>query len=335
LTDVSNSFRFFKLADMAKYILRGQGVAVDFLSPMDLAGRALHSTSDFVKVLENVANKTLRDAYQESPQTFNAFTRRVENSDFKEISRVQLGDFPKFQEKTEGGEYVYGTVGEGAEKYKIKTYGVIVGLTREALINDDLNSFARVPDMAGRQAANLESDLVYAILNSNPTMADGFALFSSQHANLASGGDVGAPSVTTLGVAREAMRLQKSLNGSHLNLVPVSLIVPANHETAADQIVTQITPAQTSNVNPFAMAGRTPLSPVVEPRLDATSVNAWYLAAAISQVDIIELCTMTGEAMPVIDSMVDFDTDGVKFKARHTVGTKAIDYRGIYKNPGV
>ena len=30
-----------------------------------------------------------------------------------------------------------------------------------------------------------------------------------------------------------------------------------------------------------------------------------------------------------------FEVDGIEFKARHDFGAKAIDWRGLYKNPGI
>lgn len=332
LSDEGKLFRNVRLLDMARDLLEARGENTRHLSAMELAGRALHSTSDFPEILANVANKSLRDAYLESPQTFRPFVRQTTVSDFKEISRVQLGDAPKLLEKLENGEYQHGTIGESAEKYSVKEYGRIVAIGRRVLVNDDLGAFGRLVEMFGRQAANLESDLVWGVINANAAMADGFALFSSQHSNLAGAG--AAPSVTTLGAGREAMRLQTSLDGSKLNVRPSWLVVPAALETVADQLVASISPDVASGVNPFGANGRTPLMAVAEPRLDDASSTAWYLFSDTAAIDMLEMAMLTGEEGPVIDSMIDFDTDGMKLKARHTVGVKAIDWRGVYKNPG-
>jgi hypothetical protein len=53
----------------------------------------LHGTGDFSSLLADVANKTLRQAYEEAPQTFKPFVRQVTAPDFKNINRVQLGEF--------------------------------------------------------------------------------------------------------------------------------------------------------------------------------------------------------------------------------------------------
>lgn len=321
-----------RMIDMVRELLEQKGVNTRGMSPMEIATRGMHSTSDFPLLLANVLNKTLRAAYSESPQTFRPMTRVTQVSDFKEISRAQLGDAPKLLKKPEGGEYKHGTVGEAAEKYAVETYGRIVGVTREMIINDDLSAFARLPEMYGRAAANLESDLIWAIVNSNPVMSDGVALFHATHGNLSGTSD--AIAVASLGAGREAMRLQKGLGGNKLNLSPRFLVVPVKKETIADQFVTTITPNASSSVNPFSQNGRMPLSVIAEPRLDDSSTTAWYLFADVAEVDIFEMAFLTGEEGPVLESEMDFNTDGIKYKARHTVGVKAIDWRGMYKNAG-
>jgi hypothetical protein len=335
LKDEGKSFRFLRLIDMAKELLEYRGISVKGYAPMELAARGLHSTSDFPELLANVAGKTLRMAFEESPQSFLPFTRKVENPDFKEVSRIALGDAPALREKKESGEYEYGTFSEAAEKYSVKTYGRIILFSREMLVNDDLNGFARMPEMFGRAAANLESDLVWGVITANRNMADGNALFSAAHGNLAAGGDIGAPSVTTLGTARESMRLQTGLDGNKLNIIPKNVGVPANHETVLDQLLATITPSTVGEVNPFGPQGRTPMGGLVEPRLDDDSVSAWYVFADTAQIDMMELAYLVGERAPVIDSMIDFNSDGLKMKVRHTCGSKAIDWRGMYLNPGV
>ncbi|MFN4130441.1 MAG: hypothetical protein ACK4GC_11605, partial [Paracoccaceae bacterium] len=45
----------------------------------------------------------------------------------------------------ESGEFTYGTMGKGREVYALLTYGRIIGITRQTLINDDLDAFIRIP----------------------------------------------------------------------------------------------------------------------------------------------------------------------------------------------
>jgi len=338
LADVGRDYRGMRLLDVARTLLNARGVRTTAMSRMQLAGVALgldvrsgmHTTSDFVELLADVAGKMLRRAYEQAPQTFGPISRRTTLPDFKPAKRNQLGDAPQLLEIDEHGEFKHGTIGEGKEQYQLATYGRIFGITRKTLVNDDLEAFSRVPQFFGRAARNLESNLVWKQITSNPDMGDGTALFHADHGNLAGSG--AAISVATIGTGRAAMRTQKGLDGETLlNIMPRFLIVPAAIETEADKFVSNNLVADSpGNINPFA--GR--LSVIPEPRLDADSATAWYLGADPDQIDMIEYATLEGEDGPMVESRVGFDIDGLEVKARHDFAAKVLDWRGLYKNAG-
>ncbi len=336
LDEAGRLYRGMNMLDIGRAYLQARGVRVTNMSKNQLAGEALgltnrsgmHTTSDFADLLANVANKTLRRAYEEAPQTFLPLGVQVSIPDYKTVSRVQFGDAPSLLEIKEHGEYTSGTIGEGKEQYHLTKYGRKFAITREAIINDDTNAFARIPMMFGRKARILESDLVWAQITGNPLMGDGNALFSAAHANLETDGD--HISVASLGRARAALRNQTSLDGALMNLTGRYLIVPPGLETTADRFVTQITPFAAGDVNPFA--GK--LQVIAEPRLETNSALAWYVAADPAQIDMLEFGYLEGEQGPQVESRIGFDVDGVEIKCRLDFGTKVIDWRGFHKDPG-
>lgn len=326
----ATEFRHLTLLEMARTCCEAAGISTATFSKSELAARAFHSTSDFPLVLANTAGKSLRTAYDAAPQTFLPFTRKVEVPDFKEVSRVQLGEAPALLAVGQGSEYKRGTLGEAAETYALAKYGRVVAITREAIINDDLNAFTRIPMLMGRAAANLESDLVYAIFNTSVLMGDGVALFdNSAHKNV---GTTGAISDTTLGEARTKMRRQTGIDGvTLLNLFPKFLLVPATKETLAKKyLASEVRPTAAADVNPFAGE----LTLIVEPRLDAVSTTAYFVIADPGQIDIIELAYLQGQSGPYFETRAGFDVDGMEMKIRHEVAAKAIDWRGMVKNAG-
>lgn len=331
LEDAARQYRGMTLLELARESLGDAGVNTRGLSRDEVATRALHSTSDFPEILSAVTNKTLRQAYDAYPRTFALFCRQVLATDFKSMHRVQLGEAPQLLEVGESGEFKRGTLGESKESYKVKTYGRVVAITRQVLINDDLDAFTRIPAMYGNSIAQLESDVVWGIITANPAMADGTALFHANHKNLAGTG--AALAVDAVGAARAAMALQTGLDKKTvLNIRPAFLIVPAALELKAEQLVAQnLVPAATSSVVPQSI--RT-LSPISEPRLDAASATAWYLAASPNQIDTIEYAYLEGQQGAYIETRNGFDVDGVEIKCRLDFGAKAIDWRGLYKNPG-
>ena len=144
-----------------------------------------------------------------------------------------------------------------------------------------------------------------------------------------------AISVTSLGVGRTMMRLQKGLQSEELNLTPAYLIVPATQENLAYQYTSaNYTPATAATINEFRAGGRTALEPIVEAILDASSTTAWYLAANNGAIDTVEYCFLDGAEGPVIESEVGFEVDGISYKCREDFAAKAIDFRGLYKNAG-
>lgn len=345
LNDDAKHFRGMSLIELARSSLDFAGVDTRGMAKMHLASDALrlgglHNTSDFPAILANVANKTLRAGYEAAPQTWRPFTREVTLPDFKEKSRVQLGEAPQLEKVLENGEFKRGTIGEGKEAYSLFTYGKIVGITRQAIINDDLNAFTRIPRAFGIQAAQLESDLVWAQIIGNPVMGDGTALFHANHGNLGAAAGI---DVTSLAAAFEAMRLQKGLDGkTFLNLTPRFLIVPVAAVLKAMQLLTSITPNQSSNVVPDYIAKLTPIS---EPRLDGGFVNPatgavvagsrfnWFLAADPAMSDTVEIGYLEGNRGVYTETRNGFDIDGVEVKVRIDAGAKVIDWRSFYKNP--
>lgn len=328
VTEKGKQFIGLTLLEMARHSLRANGIRTEGVDKMALAQRAMHSTSDFPEILANVANKTLRAAYEGSPRTFTSWCRRSTAPDFKQISRTQLGDSPTLTQVNEHGEFSYGTVGEMAEKYSLATYGRIVAVTRQSIVNDDLEAFERIIPGFGRAAADLERATIYGILNTNGNMSDGTALFHADHGNLVGTG--AAISVSTLGAMRALMRKQTGINGQSINVEPRYLVVPAALETVAQQYVANNVPDASSNVNPFVGA----LEVVVDPVLDDGSATAWYLAADPSQIDTIEYSYLEGNEGVYIESRSGFEVDGVEIKARLDFAAKAIDWRGMAKQPG-
>ena len=332
LSDPAREYRGMTLLELAREFLASSGVNVRGMSRDEIATRSLHSTSDFPEVLSAVTNKTLRQAYDIYPRTFVPFCRQVLATDFKAMNRVQIGEAPQLLKVSEGGEFKRGSITESKESYRIETYGRVVGITRQVLINDDLDAFTRIPAMYGTAIATLESDVVWAVITANAAMSDGVALFHAGHKNLAATGT--ALTVAAIAEGRTSMTKQTALDKKTvLNIRPSYLVVPAALELAAEQLIAQnLMPTKTGDVVPQSI--RT-LTPIAEPRLDTISAGTWYLIANPATIDTIEFAYLEGQQGAYIETRNGFDIDGVEIKCRLDFGAKAIDWRGLYKNPGV
>ncbi len=337
LTANGREFRGLSLIEMARHALERGGVSTRGMSKMELAGLAFqarasvgyHSTSDFPAILANVANKTLRAAYDGTPRTFGAWARRATITDFKPVQRTQLGGAPDLEKVLESGEFQYGTIGEAKEVYALATYGRIVSISRQTLINDDLDAFTRVPAAFGASAADLESDIVYAILMQNPAMADSVTLFHVDHGNLGTAAVIGEASLSE---AYRKFAQQTGIEGRKISILPQYILVPPGQRSVeARKQVTATTPSNTADVNPYA--GR--MQVIEEPRLiPASGQDPWFLAADPSRIDTVEYAYLDGQEGVFTETRMGFDVDGMEIKARHDFAAKAIDWRGLFKNAG-
>lgn len=327
--DSARQYMGLDLMGLARQFLREEGEKLDGLSIHEIAKRALHGNSDFPIILGNVANTVLRGAYEAYPNTFAPFCRRTSVTNFKDVYRAQMSEAPALKKVGENGEFTRGTLIEGKEGYRVETFGRIVGITRQALINDELDAFTRLPAAFGTQAAILEGNIVWGLILDNIAMADGNGLFHADHNNL---GTAAALSSTALGDGRRSMRMQKGVDDQTvLNLRPSYLLLPTALEFQAEQIMkAQPSDDETKNV-PGSLKS---LTPIIEPRIDAISETMWMLAANPATIDTIEYAYLSGNEGLYTEQRVGFDVDGIEIKVRHDFGAGAIDWRGLYRNPG-
>jgi hypothetical protein len=291
--------------------------------------QAAQSTSDFQHLLGTVTGRALQMGYNTAQATHAVWTGERDVQDFRQQTLIQLSEAPGLEKVNEGAEYTSSTFSEAAESFSIETFGRIVSLTRQALVNDDLNAFTRIPAAFGASARRKEADLVYGKLLGNPTMSDGDALFHSNHGNLSTANLT--ISVTGLGEARAAMRKQKGLQGmEYIDPMPRFLIVPVALETEAEELLASlVNPARSNDTaNPEWIRS---LTLVADPRLDADSEATWYLAASPAQMDTLIRAYLAGEQRPYVEENAEFVRDVTSFKTRLDVGVGVIDWRGLFK----
>ncbi|MCH2547459.1 MAG: Mu-like prophage major head subunit gpT family protein, partial [Alphaproteobacteria bacterium] len=323
----------YQLVDIARKCLELHNVRTEGMDRSTMIGRAFtHSSSDFPKILENNARKAMLRGYEEAPEVFPRFTRAGNLSDFKIHTRTGIGTVASLRKVEEGGEYKHTTIGERGEQIQLATYGELFSITRQAIINDDLEAFTRIPRTLGRAAARTVGDLVFSILIDNPTMSDGKAVFHADHKNLLGSGT--AISAASVSKARAAMRKQKDGDAT-LNIRPSFLLTPVDIvDTAAVLMSSETNPDQAnSRVRNMATVNGA-LEVLADARLDAASATAWYLAADPNSFDTIEVGYLDGVALPFLDDMDGWTIDGREYKVRIDAAASALEYRTLYKNPG-
>ncbi|HID7802657.1 TPA: ClpP-like prohead protease/major capsid protein fusion protein [Proteus mirabilis] len=324
-----NAYNSMTLRELARASLTERGVGVATYNPMQMIGMAFtHSTSDFGNILLDVANKAILLGWEENEETFEKWTKKGQLSDFKTAHRVGLGAFPSLRQVREGAEYKYVTLDDKGETIALATYGELFSITRQAIINDDMNMLTDVPMKFGRAAKATVGDLVYAVLIDNEKMSDKKALFSTDHKNMITGG----MDVETISAGRTAMRQQKEGERT-LNIRPAFMLVPTTLETQAIQVVKSGS-VKGADVNANIINPVRDLAEIIaEPRLDEASTKDWYMASRQGS-DTIEVAYLNGIDVPYIDQLEGFTSDGVTTKVRIDAGVAPVDYRGLLKVTG-
>ena len=327
-----NVYAGMSLREMARAYLvdNGVGIASYRGDVMGMVGAAFtHTTGDFGNILSDVARRQMLRGYEEAEETFQRWTARGSLPDFREMGRVDLTTFPSLRKVREGAEYKYASVGDRQEKIALATYGELLSITRQAIINDDLSAFTRIPRMMGRAAIRTVGDLVYAILGSNPKMGDGKALFHAEHNNLLS---AAALSIARYDEAKTKMARQKE-GDSVLNIRPAFHIVPVSMEsTARALLAAEFDPAMAEARVPNPV--RNLAEVIADARLDEQSTTTSYLAASPTQYDTIEGAYLDGNDQPYMEQQQGFTVDGAVFKVRMDAGVAPLSYRTLLKMPG-
>lgn len=342
----AGEFRGMTLVDMARRCLEAAGIRTAGLSRQDLVGKALTmresvgagaaTTGDFPNILENILYKVLLAQYAVTPDTWRIFCKVGSVSDFRVNKRYRMGTFGSLSALNELGEFTNKAIPD-SEKQSLTaaTKGNIIGLSRQAIINDDMGAFDTLATMFGRAAAlSIEVD-VYALLALNaglgPLMTDGLTLFHATHGNLTTGAAIGAAAIDA---DRVAMAQQKDPSGNEvLALRPVTLLLPVGLGGTARQINNSQYDFDTSNK--FQIANR--VGGLFQQIVDSPRVAGTrrYLFADPGVAPTIEVAFVDGQQQPFMDMQQGWRVDGIEWKVREDYGVAGIDFRGAVTNAGV
>lgn len=328
-SDAAREFMGMTVIDLGRTILGRSGVLATGMSPSAIVERML-TTSDFPAIMGDTVNRALRAGYQAAPSALKAVARKSTARDFRRKTKLQISEAPTLEKVNEAGEFTYGALHDAKESYAIATFGKIIAVTRQLLVNDDVGAFTDMSAKWGEAAADFEAqqlvDLLEAGAGAGPMMDDGKTLFHADHGNIAASG--ATITVTSLAEARLKMRKQKGLAGRPINVRPRFLVVPPELELVAEQVLAAIQPTTTDDVNPFG--GKLEL--LVETRL--SSVTRWYLVSDPATTEGLEYSYLQGEEGPQVETKQGFEIDGMAFKVRLDFGAAFLEHRGWFRNTG-
>jgi phage head maturation protease len=334
--------------EMVQTALRGPTI-VNFAR----AGEAITvGTSDFPYILANVAHKEMLAGASAEIVTYREWCKIGSGSDFKAMSRLKLSEAGELDLVPEFGEYAHTKFAEQREQITIATYGKAFNLSRQAIINDDIQAFTDIPNAMGRAAARKPNVLAVKVLLANAAMSDGTALFASGHNNLNEETDYRLDTVdhARAGIGNLAVKLMKQSAFKHSDLS-----AEEDTPTMSLRMAVLLTPA-TGHLNALAAVGATtfgsgiegvnPLRNIArvvpEPQIENTNITGYSTTAYFGFADprvspVIEVAFLNGNTEPYMEEVENVGTaaDGRVFKVRLDCVAGAVDWRGAVKETGV
>lgn len=324
--DDARQYLNVSLREIAVESLTRSGVSTRGMSADEVFTRAAaHTTSDFPLVVSNAANKVALETYRTAKSPLKGLCRQRTLPNFKPSQSIRLGEMGRLEEIDENGEITHTSRSENGETLALGTFARGFTVSRKLMIDDDLGLLGDITAALGEAAAQTEADILVDLITSNPNLSDGTSVFDASRGNI---GTAAAPSVASLTEAREAMRTRTGLDGKAIiSATPRVVLVGADLETEAEQVLASIQPNKTDDVNPFG--GR--LTLLVEPRLPA---GDWYVFADPARLAAMHYAYLSSAQGVQIQRMEAWDTLGMKFRAFLDFGAGWLDWRGTHQIPG-
>jgi Mu-like prophage major head subunit gpT len=306
-------------------------IAIHESAPIVRISEADTTTASFSYLLGTSMNKRLLKDYQAWPAEWVKFCTIAPIRDFKQQTRVRLGAFGSLSIVAEDNAYTTVTLTDSSATYVPQKRGNLVQVSRETIINDDLQAVKQIPTKLAVAAAYTLAEFVYGFLSSNPAIYDGNNLFTigAPHNNL------GAAALSTVAMQTgiTAMREQTNFAGKRLGLRPRFLVVPPELEFTS-MVVTKSAGVPGSNNNDInPMLGY--VTPIVAAQL--TNTAQWFLVGDPREIDTIEIGFVGGQVNPTLFIQdlpllgLNFTQDMISYKVRHEYGGAVVDYRGMYR----
>jgi len=318
--------------DIMMAICAGRGERVSSrLEAVRMVTGGAHTSSDFALITADaLSNVVARQFAQRVPDLARA-SREIPRDTYHQGRSLTLSASGMPQEIAEGGEIQFVTMDQKGELLPVpRDHGAGFNLTNTAIVNDPTGLMGQASERMVRGAVERLRRVLLEPLEANSgagqTMADGQPMFDVLRGNTTASG--AALDVDTLSEARIALRKARGLQGELYAIEPWALVVPAELETTAQQVVAEIQATKFSDANPFS--GK--LEIIVEPGLQ--DEDAWYLIGDPAVHDGLAHAFLTGQSAPRVESRPAWETLGMQYRLVWAVDAKFIETAAWYRNPG-
>jgi hypothetical protein len=295
--------------------------------------RAAFSMHEVINILSNTGNKMLLESFNAVESVWRSIGTVNSVNDFKTKTSYRLVDDAKFDKVGPDGRLRHALFEEESFTNRAETYGKILQLNRQDIINDDLGALTSRAQKIGRGAALRLNEVFWLEFNTNSTF------FTTARKNYFEGAATNLQ-FSSLQTAEQMFMDQTDPKGNPLAvmpsmlLVPTSLAVTAKELFASQNIVTGST-GKNMATNVFAGMYRPEVSAYVGNTAFGGTQTSWYLLANPNDLPTIEVVFLNGQQTPIIEEAeADFDMLGIAMRGYFDFGVAKQDWRGGVRSKG-
>jgi phage major head subunit gpT-like protein len=271
--------------------------------------RAAFATQDISNLLSNLVNKFLLNGFNAVESVWQDVSAVRSVNDFKSINLLRLNGDMKFKKIGNSGELKVAQASDYKRSLNAETWGISTSLTRQDMINDDLNALSMIPQRMGRGAALAMNEAIWAEFQTN----------NSSYYQSYSAGSTNALSLSSLTTATTAYRKLTDPDGNPLGIPPRLLLVPPELEITAAQLMS----SSLLILGDGTKAGGAvqPASNVLQGRYRVvvsnylTSASTWWLLADAADLPTMDVVFLNGQQAPTIEQVApDYQVLGVAIR---------------------
>lgn len=291
------------------------------------------STADLTGLVGSSGNKILLDSFTSFETTYQTIAAQMDLNNFHAYTLYRMNESGGFETVGADGELKHNKLTEESYTNQLATKGCMLTLTRQMIVNDDMNAFRQLFALMGKNGAMAVESALYG-----QVMEASDVFYTSGRGNKTTSNPL---CVEGLAAANAALLKMAGANGQPIFARGKFLLVPPELEFNARQLYTSAevrelgTASKNKGIdNPY----RGMFTPVTSPYLSLLtmtgySATGWYLVADPSQVPAWTVAYLQGKRSPTVETAdAAFNTLGMQFRCYFDFGVAQADYRGAVSN---
>lgn len=288
--------------------------------------QAAFSTRDISNVLSAVANKFITEGFGAVEESWKEIANVRSVVDFKTNTGVRLVMANLLKTLSPSGEIQHGALSDETRTIKADTKALMLGVTRQDIINDDLSVLTDIPRRLGYAAGRTFNTDFWTAFEA--AVAANFSASKPKFNQT-----TGALSLTTLATAEALFLALKDADGNPLGVKASKLLCGTTAYTKSRELYISTGLIGGSAKDAAANIYANMFKPVFSSYLSAAP---WYLTADPMAVPVMEAAFLNGRQEPFVETAdADFNTLGVQMRCYYDYGVAFAEWRGAVRSTGV